>query len=323
MRKAGKIALYASGMLLLVILVGPFLYPVPPLEGVVPPEQLAGSDDRFLEIDGVSIHYQLYGEGEPVFILMHGFASSTFTWREVTGPLAEDGTVIAFDRPAHGLTERPRQWEGTNPYGYTAQPGYIAGLLEALAPGRKAILVGNSMGGSVAVYTALERPELVQALILVDPAIYVGGRMGPAWLRPFLKTPQAQRLGPLFVRGIQEWGLEFARNAWYDPTKMTPEIWEGYSQPLKARDWDYGLWQLNLASEDLNLDRRLSEISVPVLVITGSSDTIVPTNQSIRLAGKIPGAKLVVIEEAGHIPHEEQPLAFLQAVEAFLTEIPN
>jgi pimeloyl-ACP methyl ester carboxylesterase len=287
----------------------------------VPPEELAGPNSRFIEIAGVTIHYEVYGEGEPVYILMHGFASSTYSWREVTGPLAENGTVIAFDRPAHGLTERPRRWEGLNPYGYDAQIGYIEGLLEALAPGQKAILMGNSMGGTVAVYTALERPDLVQALVLVDPALSGGGGT-PGWVKPLLKIPQVQRLGPLFVRGIQEWGLDFARSAWYDPERITPDVWEGYQLPLKAQDWDYGLWQLNLAGEDLHLDERFAELDIPILVITGSDDTIVPTETTINLAGQIPGAKLVVIDEAGHIPHEEQPEAFLQAVQAFVAGLP-
>jgi hypothetical protein len=85
-------------------LVGPFLVPVPPLRGTVPPEQLADPDSRFAVVggigaDGVRLHYKLAGSGAPAMILLHGFAASTFSWREVMAPLAEQGTVVACDRP--------------------------------------------------------------------------------------------------------------------------------------------------------------------------------------------------------------------------------
>jgi pimeloyl-ACP methyl ester carboxylesterase len=157
----------------------------------------------------------------------------------------------------------------------------------------------------------------VEALVLVDPAVYVR-EMTPSWLRPFLNTPQMRHLGPLLARQIQDWGVDFARSAWHDPEKLTPEIWEGYTKPLRAENWDRALWEVTRASRPLGLETRLGEVRVPVLVITGDDDRIVPTQQSVRLAGEIPGAQLVVIPECGHVPQEECPGPFLEAVEAFL-----
>jgi pimeloyl-ACP methyl ester carboxylesterase len=87
---------------------------------------------------------------------------------------------------------------------------------------------------------------------------------------------------------------------------------------LRAEDWDRALWELTAASHPLGLEDRLDEIGVPVLVITGDDDRIVPTEQSVRLASELPDAKLVVIPDCGHVPHEECPEAFLKAVRAFL-----
>ncbi len=308
--------LIALAILLAVLLVGPFLVPVPPLEGTVPPEQLADPDSQFVEVNGITVHYKMAGSGRPALVLLHGFAASTFSWREVIGPMSEWGTVVAFDRPGFGLTERPLQWTGRSPYSPEAQPDLTVGLMDVLGVER-AVLVGNSAGGTVALLTALTYPERVEALVLVSPAVYVRG-MTPTWLRPFLNTPQMRHLGPLLARQIQDWGVDFARSAWHDPEKLTPEIWEGYARLVQVENWDRALWEVMRASHPLGLEKRLGEVRVPVLVITGDDDRIVPTQQSVRLAGEIPGAQLVVIPECGHVPQEECPGPFLEAVEAFL-----
>lgn len=308
------------GALLVVILVGPFLVPIPPLEGTVPPEQLANPDSQFIEVNGLTVHYKIAGQGEPVFLLLHGFGASVFSWREVMAPLAERGTVIAFDRPAFGLTERPLpgEWEGESPYRPQAQVALAVGLLDALGFSR-AIWVGNSAGGTIATLAALEHPERVEALVLVDAAIYTGG--GSAWTRLLFNTPQMEHIGPLIARRIQTWGEDFARSAWHDPTQITPEIWAGYRQPLQVENWDRALWEFTRASRPLDLPARLGELTLPVLVITGDDDRIVPTEQSLRLGAELPNARLVVIPACGHIPHEECPEPFLTAVEAWVTTL--
>ena len=89
-------------------------------------------------------------------------------------PFSQLGTVIAFDRPAFGLTERPLEWEGQNPYSPEAQVELVIGLLDHFGVDQ-AILVGNSAGGTIAMQAALTYPERVSALVLVDPAVYNGG----------------------------------------------------------------------------------------------------------------------------------------------------
>ena len=318
MKRWRRIVLIVVGVLLLVVLVGPFLIPIPPLKDTVPPEQLADPDSRFIEVNGLRVHYKTMGEGEPVLVLLHGFAASLFSWREAMEPLSEVGTVIAFDRPAFGLTERPMpgEWGDQNPYTSEAQVELTVGLLDALGVER-AILVGNSAGGTVAMLTALAHPEQVQGLVLVDAAIYVSAST-PGVLRPLLNTPQMEHVGPLLVRRIRTWGEDFARMAWHDPSNITPEIWEGYLKPLQAQNWDRALWELTRASRAPHLAARLPEVQADCLVITGDDDRIVPTAQSIRLGQELPRATLVVIPDCGHVPQEECPAPFLQAVTDFV-----
>ena len=210
-------------------------------------------------------------------------------------------------------------WIEVDSYSGQANLDLLLGLLDHFNV-KKAILVGNSAGGTVSMQFTLQHPERVQALILVDPAVYEGGG-GPSWLRPFYKTPQMNHLGPLIVRSIQSSGLDLIKMAWYDPSKITPETMAGYTKLLKADNWDRALWYFTAASQPSNLPERLSEFTLPVLVITGDTDKIVPTEYSVRLAGELQNATLVVIPQAGHVPHEEQPVAFMQAVAEFLKTI--
>ncbi|MFM8426771.1 MAG: alpha/beta fold hydrolase [Chloroflexota bacterium] len=303
-------------VILVLLLLVPFLIPVPPLENTVPAESLADEDSKFIEVNGVNVHYKIYGTGEPVLILLHGFGASLFSWHEVTTPLAEYGTVIAYDRPAFGLTERPLEWEGENPYSQDAQVELVIGLMDALGV-EKATLVGNSAGGTVSMLTALKYPERIESLILVDPAVYAGGG-APAWIRPVLGTPQMRHLGPLFARQIQAQGVEFIKTAWHDPRKISQATFDGYQKPLKVENWDKALWELTLSSRESGLAERVKEFALPILVITGDDDRIVPTEQSLRLAEELPNAALAVIPQCGHLPHEECPDEFMQAVQDFL-----
>lgn len=305
-------------VLLLLVLVGPFLVPIPPLEGTLPPEQLCDPDSQFVEIDGLAVHVKTMGAGEPVFVLLHGFGASLYSWRTVMEPLGEHGRVIAYDRVAFGLTERPMEWGETNPYTPQAGVDLLLGLLDHFDV-QEAILVGNSAGGTVSMQFTLQHPDRVEALILVDPAVYEGG--GPPWLQPLYRTPQMQRLGPLLVRSIQSRGPQLIDLAWNDPSRITQETLDLYTKPLRVENWDRSLWYFTVYSQPSGLPGRLGEFDLPVLVITGDDDRIVPTENSVRLAGELPEATLAIIPAAGHVPHEEQPDLFLQAVDEFLASI--
>jgi pimeloyl-ACP methyl ester carboxylesterase len=290
--------------------------------GTLEPQQLEDPDSRFIELLGVDVHYKLYpaqpvvsSAERPLIILLHGFGASLFTWREVVGPLSAYGDVVAYDRPAFGLTGRPARWKGVNPYSPAAQVDIVIGLMDALGA-RQAVLVGNSAGGTVAMNTALAHPDRVAALVLVSPAVYGGGG-APGWIKPFFWLPGVNHIGPLLARRISRDGDDFIRSAWYDAGRMGPEVLPGYRAPLELRGWEKALWELTKASAASGLAERLPEISMPALVQTGDTDRIVPTGLSIRLAGELPKATLVVIPESGHVAHEETPEAFMEAFGEF------
>lgn len=319
MKKRNKIGIGIISGILFLVLVGPFLVPVPPLENVQSRQALAPEGSQFLLVDGLEVHYQTAGEGFPVFLLLHGFGASTFSWREVMEPLAERGRAIAYDRPAFGLTERPLVWEGESPYSTRAQVDLVVDLMDELDV-EQAVLVGNSAGGTVALAAALEYPNRVAALVLVDPAVYTAGGT-PALVRPLLNTPQMDHLGPLIARRISTRGDEFLERAWHDPAKITPAVYAGYRKPLQAPHWDQSLWELTKSSSQPDVTGRLDEIRLPTLVVTGDDDQVVPTADSIRLAGEIHGASLVVFEDCGHVPQEECPEQFLKAVHNFVIKL--
>lgn len=313
-----RIPVIVVAVVLILLVVGPFLLPIPPLKDTVSPEQLADPDSLFIDVNGLRVHYKMAGQGEPAVVLLHGFGASIYSWRKVMLPLSEVGTVVAFDRPGFGLTSRPLpgEWNGANPYAPEAQADLTAALMDELDVER-AVLVGHSAGGTIAVLTALHHPERVQSLVLVDAAIY--GQTGtPAWFRPLLLLPQTRRLGPLLVRSITRWGEAAIQAAWSDPDKITLEIISGYKKPLQADNWDRALWELTLASHPLGLETRIDQIGVPTLVITGEDDRIVPAQNSVRLASQLSNAELVITPDCGHVPQEECSGPFLLALTSFL-----
>lgn len=320
-------------LLILVLLIGvvPLFAPLPPLKDTQPLSQLVDPDSKFLEVtpgaggDGVGIHYKVFGQGQPVMILLHGFGASTFSWREVTGPLAKLGTVVVYDRPAFGLTERPLpgQWSGESPYSANAQVEQLAGLMDQLSI-QRAILIGNSAGGGVAANFYMKYPQRVQGIVFVDPAINTGGSGGGGMYsryRFLFNLPQMRWFGPILVRSISKTGMDILIQAWHDPNKITPEINAGYRKPLQAANWDIGLWELTRASSSVVEPVQLGDIKLPVLVVTGDDDRIVPTQSTIRLAGELPNARLVVIPNCGHVPHEECPQPFLDAVVPYINQV--
>ncbi|MBN2045601.1 MAG: alpha/beta hydrolase [Anaerolineales bacterium] len=304
-----------------VLLILPLVIPIPPPEGVLPVEQLADPDSLFILIDDILFHYKTGGSGEPAMILLHGFGASLYSWREVTPVLSEDYTVYAYDRLAFGLTERPATWTGENPYTPQASLSQLDQMLDAWGLDQ-VVLVGNSAGGRVAMEYTLLHPERVLALILVSPALGTG-QSPVTKFSALMKLPQARRIGPLLVRSIADSGLETLATAWHNPQNQPEDTIPLYTKPLQAENWDIALWHFSTSMVESQLPNQLDQFNLPILLLTGDDDRIVPTEGTIALKDQIPGAELVVLPECGHVPQEECPVLFLEAVEEFVANLSN
>lgn len=325
MKKVLLVILGILAVLALVVLVGPFLVPISPLEGLEPPEALADENSRFMTVpfegtDGITLHYRQAGEGEPSFVLLHGFSSNIYTWDEVFDTFAAQGRTLAYDRPPFGLSERlvEGDWAGDNPYAPDAAVDQLIAFMDANGID-KTTLVGNSAGGTVALRAALAYPERIESLILISPAVYTGGG-APPFLQPFVGTPQFQRIGPLVSRQFAALGDSLAGQSYHDPGRITPEQAEKAQIATRVERWDEALWAFTAASQESDLAQRLDEVVIPVLVITGDDDRIVPTEESIRLADELPNAQLVVVEACGHVAHAECPAETIQAIKDWLNQ---
>ena len=301
------------------VALGPFFVPVAELDDLVPADEFIEADSKFIEVNHVNIHYKEAGVGEKTFILLHGFGGSTFSWREVMDDFAQLGHVIAYDRPAFGLTERPMPEDWVeNPYGMKANVELLRGLLDEFGV-EKAILVGNSAGGGVSVAFALEYPERVESLILVDPG--VGGGRGPqfpAWALPLMWTPQMRHLGPLMMRDYQETLPNTIQREWYDSTKLTNEIKQEYLKLLKIENWDSAFYELTFAPAYPELRPLLPQLNVPVFIIAGQEDRLIRAFYFEAISTEIPNAELTLLPQCGHVPHEECPAQFMEAVTNYL-----
>ena len=314
-RRVMTIALMAG---ILSFAVVPFLIPFE-TSGTQTNVQVAGPDAKFTALGGVSVHYtQVDYTGDcnceaPLIVLMHGFGASTFSWREVEKPLSAFGNVISYDRPAFGFTERPVSWTAASPYSFEGNFAILDDLIAKFGAGRQVILVGHSAGGQLAAEYARVRGEAVDGLILVDPAILStgGGPEGFGW---FYKIPQIDRLGPILVSSIATSGDKLIYQSFFDQTKVTPAVLEGYHRPLKIAGWERAFWNFATASKANDLKANLGSITRPTLLITGSNDTVVATADTVKLQTLIPGSALEIIARAGHLPHEERPAEFMAAI---------
>ena len=318
MKAFRRFATWALALGILALLVVPLIVPVES-SGSKTYLEAAGANAQFTEIDGLDIHVENFdysGNCEceaPLFVLLHGFGASSFSWREVTQPLSKLGQVLAYDRPAFGFTERPTEWSSVNPYSLAGQLKLLDGVIAEFGQGRDVVLVGHSAGGQIAAEFARLNPQKVQSLILVDPAILTSGGV-PAGLAWMLEIPQLDRVGPLLVGQIASSGDSVIRQSWFDESKITQEIFDGYHAPLQINGWERAFWEFVKAPKVTNLKDNLGQISQDTLVITGDTDNIVPTAEALKLAGLLPSAKLEVIANTGHLPQEESPAAFIDAI---------
>ena len=247
------------------------------------------------------------GLGEPV-VFLHGLLASSASWQEVLGPASAGRPGLALDLPGFGCSERP--W----PHDYTVsgEAAGLVGFLDAREIGR-AVLVGNSLGGATALVLAAAHPERVSALVLVAPAT---AEITVPWPVRALRARLSGEIAlAMAAKPFVAFGLR--RRLYARASRVTDQTIHDAWFPLTVP----GTRRAALAA--IRSDPRPHagverQVRVPTLIIWGAEDRLIPPREGERLAERIPGSRLVVIPDAGHLPQREQPEAFSRAVAEFL-----
>ncbi len=269
---------------------------------------------HFVEVDGTRVHFQEFGDrGNPTLLLIHGYTASTYSWHKVTLALAKRGFhVVAVDLLGFGFSGKPHWFD----YTINSQARMISRFMNRIGVGR-ATLVGCSYGGAVAATVALDYPEFVEKLILVD-----------AVSNDEIKKRALLRLAR--VPGIGEVASAFLTDSHYfsrirmsdtlakdNHHLITDERVKAVTLPLSAADGHNSVlatmrnWSANRIEKDAHL------INHQTLIIWGEEDTVIPVKDGENLHRSILNSRMVVFKRCGHVPQEEFPEGFVQVVTSF------
>jgi pimeloyl-ACP methyl ester carboxylesterase len=268
----------------------------------------------FIDVQGMQVHLRDEGpRNDPVpIVLLHGTSSSLHTWDGWARELRANRRVIRFDLPGIGLT-------GPQPdadYRIERYVGFVAAMLDALGVSR-CVLAGNSFGGQVAWETALANPGRVDRLILVDAAGY-----------PFqpVSVPIGFRIARIpLLNSLMEFTLPRSvieasvRNVYGDPAKITPELVDRYFElTLREGNRRALVQRFGQAPAGIHPD-RIRALKIPTLILWGGRDRLLPPGDAQAFHRDIAGSRLIVFDELGHVPHEEDPAATVAAARQFLS----
>lgn len=268
---------------------------------------------RFMEVDGVRLHYQEAGDPEgPLMILIHGFAASNLVWSKVFLEFAAAGyRVIAPDLPGYGYSGKPRHLD----YTIASQAEMIVSFLKRLEIDR-AVFLGSSYGAAVAATIALDHAGLVEKLIMVG-AVNNNKPTRYLLMRLFGSPIIGDILSPLLVGSRRLLRLRmkrvYDRHSWVLDERRV----DARHLPLRTRGAHRAIirtvrrWDAERVSRDAHL------LTQPALLLWGDTDREVPLADGERLHEAIAGSRLMVFRECGHLPHEEYPQAFVRVVLEF------
>jgi pimeloyl-ACP methyl ester carboxylesterase len=248
----------------------------------------------FFERGSVKLYYEIHGAAGPFILLTHGFSSTSQAWRGQIDALSKDRRLVLWDMRGHGRSDYP---DDPSEYGEKATVDDMAALLDA-AGAKKAIVGGLSLGGymSLAFYRAY--PELVSALLIIDTGPgFRNDEAREAWNARALATASK----------FETEGLLPLQSA--SPERATSKHRSARGLVNAARGM--------LTQANANVINSLPDIAVPSLVIVGANDAPF-LNAADYMAKRIPGARKIVIPDAGHASNIDQPAIFNKAVLDFL-----
>lgn len=273
---------------------------------------------RSLEVAGTRVNYADIGEGPPI-VFMHGLGGSWQNWLENMPRMAELGhRAIAVDLPGFGSSPMP-PWE-ISIARYGRLLGEVCKRLELPA----CTLVGNSLGGFVAAEVAVGEPEWVERLMLVSAAgishatmrrqpILTGARItalaNPLLFRLNLPAMRRPGLRKLAFAGVMR-----------HPERLRKELLVEFLAPALGAP---AFLPATSALIGYDLLDRLSRIPVPTLVLWGRDDLVVPATDAAGFTERIPGSRLVVFDDCGHVPMAERPMRFNRQLAKFCDDEPG
>lgn len=269
-------------------------------------------EDYVTSSNGMRLFYVLAGSGTPPLVFLHGLTGSQTTWEPVLPAFVERHRVLALDLPGHGRSDKPAP--DAADYSLPGMAAAVARALDALRLS-PAVLIGHSLGGAVALQVALDHPERVSRLILVDSA-GLGSEINPRLLDLVKAEPSREgvrQLLELFFhdpRQIRDSGVEEAyRN------RAAP----GGQEALRA----IAGASFRRDGQAIDLLSRAGELTMPVLLLWGGEDQVIPAAHARAAAEAITGAEIEVLAGAGHVPHLEDSERFTRAIERFLSAPPS
>jgi pimeloyl-ACP methyl ester carboxylesterase len=276
-----------------------------------------GPPSDFIDVNGQVVHVRDVGprdDAAPI-VLIHGTGASLHTWEGWVQALQSGRRVITFDLPGFGLTGPFAGRYTPDDYRGDTYARFVLDLMDALKVPR-AVLGGNSLGGEVAWRVAAMAPQRVERLVLVDAS-------GPAFVPEsvpvgFLiaRTPVLNQLTEqLLPRALVAASLA---NVYGDPGRLTPELVDRYFE-LTLREGNRRALGLRLRQiVQGEHAERIAAIRQPTLILWGGRDRLIPPSVGREFQAKIPGSRLVVFDELGHVPHEEDPVRTVESVRTFL-----
>lgn len=271
------------------------------------------ADDQMITIDNVNIHVEYYpctaGTEVETVILIHGYLSSTFSFRRLIPLLTKNYAVAAIDLPGFGESEKTKSF-------IYSLANYGKLILSLLKKNRldNVILVGHSMGGQVALQAAKQAPQRVKKLILLASSGY---------MKPFSHRLVALSYIPFFTHLVRKMfekrdAREIIREVVFDPAIIDDHMVNTYVHPMEDKAFYRSLvGLLRHHGGDLTTE-QLALIPTPALLLWGRNDRIVPPHIGERLVGDLPNAALKVYEQTGHLVPEERPAEVYLDIETFL-----
>ena len=276
-------------------------------------EKYAPSPSKFVEIDGMNVHYR--DEGNPKdslpIVLLHGTGSSLHTYNEWANKLAKNRRVVRMDLPAFGLT-------GPFPNRQYSIEKYVTFIEHFLASQniKKCVLAGNSLGGNIAWQFTVKNPTMVEKLILIDATGYPFKPDSMPIAFTIAQTPVLNKL--LTVITPRFMAKASVKNVYADKTKITESLIDRYFDlTLRAGNRQALVDRMTMEVDTL-AHLNIPKIKQPTLVLWGNQDKLVPLRIAHRFHNDLPNDTLVILKNSGHVPMEESPEESLAVVLAFL-----